>query len=145
MVHLKLLFNNLNIMCYSDLDHFRNVHMRTYRNCYMLFSASFKLACMWCSCMHHLLPWVASYSLCHASCLILQHVMFMCGVFTLLFASFRLCFFSIVHVSSRSWGFVHQRLICLRPFVFLMDSFFFPAGFQARWPLPWISLLSLLC
>ena len=37
--------------------------MRTYRNCYMLFPASFKLALMCCSCMHHLLPWVASCSL----------------------------------------------------------------------------------
>ena len=34
--------------------------MRTYRNCYMLFSASFKLALMCCSCLHHILPWVAS-------------------------------------------------------------------------------------
>ena len=50
-------------MCYPDVDQFRNLHMTTYRNCYMLIPASFKLALMWCSCMHHLLPWVASYSL----------------------------------------------------------------------------------
>ena len=37
--------------------------MRTYQNCYMLFLASFKLALMCCSCLHHLLPWVASCSL----------------------------------------------------------------------------------
>ena len=37
--------------------------MRTYRNCYMLFPASFKLALMCCSCMHHLLLGVASCSL----------------------------------------------------------------------------------
>ena len=37
--------------------------MRTYRNCYMLFPASFKLALMCCSCLVHLLPWVASCSL----------------------------------------------------------------------------------
>ena len=37
--------------------------MRTYRNWSMLFPASFKLALMCCSCMHHLLPWVASCSL----------------------------------------------------------------------------------
>ena len=37
--------------------------MRTYRICSMLFPASFKLALMCCSCMHHLLPWVASCSL----------------------------------------------------------------------------------
>ena len=91
---------------------------------------------MCCSCMHHLLPWVASYSICHASCLVVHHVMFMCGVFTMLFASFRLCFFSIVLILLRSWGFVRLSLVHLRPFVFFMDSFFFLAGFQARWPYP---------
>ena len=38
------------------------MHMRTYWNCYMLFPASFKLVLMCCSCLHHLLPWVASCS-----------------------------------------------------------------------------------
>src|SRR3954464_9600512 len=37
--------------------------MGTYRICYMLFPASFKLALMCCSCMHHLLSCVASCSL----------------------------------------------------------------------------------
>src|SRR3954471_1370198 len=37
--------------------------MGTYRNCSMLFPASFKLALLCCSCMHHLLPCVASCSL----------------------------------------------------------------------------------
>ena len=50
-------------------------------------------------------------------------------VFTMLFASFRLCSFSIVHVSLRLWGFVR-----LRGIVLFMDSFFFLAGSQARWP-----------
>ena len=36
--------------------------MRTYRNCYMLFPASFKLALICCSCLHRRLPWVASCS-----------------------------------------------------------------------------------
>ena len=104
--------------------------MRTYRNCYMLFLASFKLALMCCSCLHHLLPWVASCSLvmhhaCCASCLV--HVWCVYHV---------VCFFSIVPVSLRSWGFVRLRLVRLHPFVFLMDSFFFIAGFQARWPYP---------
>ena len=36
--------------------------MRTYRICYMLFPASFKLALLCCSCLHYLLPWVASSS-----------------------------------------------------------------------------------
>ena len=54
------------------------------------------------------------------------------------------CFFSIVPVSLRSWGFVRLHLVCLRGFIIFMDSFFFLAGFQARWPLPLISLLSFL-
>ena len=37
--------------------------MRIYRNCYMLFPAAFKLALVCCSCMHYLLPCVASCSL----------------------------------------------------------------------------------
>ena len=37
--------------------------MRTSRNCYMLFPTSFKHALMCCSCKHHLLSWVVSYSL----------------------------------------------------------------------------------
>ena len=105
----------------------------------MLFPASFKLALMCCSCLHHILPWVASCSFvmhhaCCASCLV--HVW--CVYYVV-------CFFSIVPVSLRSWGFVCLRLVRLRGFIFFMDSFFFLAGFQARWPLPWISLLSLLC
>ena len=64
----------------------------------MLFSASFKLSLMCCSCLHHLLPWVAPSSFvmhhaCCASCLVhvwcVYHVVF---------------FFSIVPVSLRSWG-----------------------------------------
>ena len=44
--------------------------MRTYRNCHMLFPTSFKLALMCCSCLHHLLPWVASCSfVMHHACL----------------------------------------------------------------------------
>ena len=39
------------------------MHMRTYWICYILFPTSFKLALMCCSCLHHLLPWVASCSL----------------------------------------------------------------------------------
>ena len=49
--------------------------------------------------------------------------------FTMLFVSFRCCF--LVPVMLRLWGFVR-----LLPFVFFMDSFFFPAGSQARWPYP---------
>ena len=59
-------------------------------------------------------------------------------LFAMLFASFRFASLSFGFVPEL-WGFVR-----LRPFVFFMDSFFFLAGFQARWPLPSISLLSLL-
>ena len=122
----------------SVLDQFRNLHMRTFRTCYMLFPASFKLALMCCSCLHHLLPWVASSSfVMHHACCESCHVYVWCVYHVV-------CFFSIVPVLLRSWGFVHLRLVRLHPFVFFMDSFFFLAGFQARWPLPWISLLSLL-
>ena len=41
------------------------------------------------------------------------------------------CFFGSVPVKSCLWGPVR-----LHPFVFFMDSFFFLAGFQARWPYP---------
>ena len=41
------------------------------------------------------------------------------------------CFFGLVPITSHLWGFVR-----LRPFVFFMDSFFFLAGSQARWPYP---------
>ena len=46
--------------------------------------------------------------------------------------SFRCCFFGLVPIMSRLWGSVWHR-----PFVFFMDSLFFLAGFQARWPYPW--------
>ena len=52
-------------------------------------------------------------------------------LFTLLFASFRCCFFGLVPIPSRLWGSVR-----LRPFVFIMDSIFFLKGSQARWPYP---------
>ena len=44
---------------------------------------------------------------------------------------FRCCFFGLVPVTSCLWG-----PVCLRPFVFFMESFFFLAWFQARWPYP---------
>ena len=63
MVPFNLLFNNFNLMFIQFCTNFETLHMRTYRNCYRLFPASFKLALMCCSCMHHLLSWVASYGL----------------------------------------------------------------------------------
>ena len=67
----------------------------------------------------------------HALYLIVHHAMLMWWLFTMLFVSFRCCFFGLVPIPSRLWGFVR-----LRPFVFFMDSFFFLAGSQARWPYP---------
>ena len=57
--------------------------------------------------------------------------MFMWWLFSMLFASFRCCFFGLVPITSRLWGSVRQR-----PFVFCMDSFLFLAGSQPRWPYP---------
>ena len=57
--------------------------------------------------------------------------MLMWWSFTMLCASFRCCFFGLVPIMSRLWGPVRPRL-----FVFFMDSFFFLAGFQARWSYP---------
>ena len=72
--------------------------------------------------------------------------MSMWWLFTRLFALFRCCFFGLVPITSCLWGPVR-----LRPFVFFMDSFFFLAGFQARWSYPrnhyylcYASLLALL-
>ena len=65
--------------------------------------------------------------------------MLMWWLFTMLFASFRFASLVSFGFVLELWGFVR-----LRPFVFFMDSFFFLSGFQARWPLPLISLLSLL-
>ena len=74
---------------------------------------------------------------CHASlnwtCIILDFsscLVYAC-VFTMLFASFRCCFFLLVPVTLYLWGFIQ-----FGPFVFFMDSFFFLAGSQARWPYP---------
>ena len=49
----------------------------------------------------------------------------------MLFASFRFASLVSFGFVPELWGFVR-----LRPFVFFMDSFFFLAGFQARWPYP---------
>ena len=57
--------------------------------------------------------------------------MLMWWLITMLCASFRCCFFGLVPITSRLWGSVG-----LRPFVFFVDSFFFLAGSQAKWPYP---------
>ena len=57
--------------------------------------------------------------------------MIMWWFFTLLFASFRVTSCVSFGFVPELWGSVRQR-----PFVFFMDSFFFLAGSQARWPYP---------
>ena len=72
--------------------------------------------------------------------------MCMWWLFTMLFVSFRVASLVRFGFFPELWGFVR-----LRPFVFFMDSFFFLAGFQARWSYPrnhyylcYASLLALL-
>ena len=79
--------------------------MRTYRNCYMLFPTSFKLALMCCSCLHHLLPWVASsrfvmHHACYASC----HVHVWCVYLVVCFFSIVPVFIAIVRIRSSTLG-----------------------------------------
>ena len=88
--------------------------MRTYRNCYMLFPASFKLVLICCSCMQLLLPWVASYSfvmhhawLCIMSCSCV--VCLPCCV--LLLDSSRVV--AIVRIRSSSWLHLLHGLVLL--------------------------------
>ena len=57
--------------------------------------------------------------------------MLMCWLFTMLFVSFRVASLVSFGFVPELWGFVR-----LRPFVFFLDSFFFLAGSQARWPYP---------
>jgi len=108
----------------------------------VLIPASFKLVGWCCSCVLPPLPCIASYI--EFSCIILGwaycHVLVLC-VYRIA------CFFSLVLLPLRSWGFVRLPMVLLQGFffVFFMDPFFFLAGSQARWPYPWIPLLSLPC
>ena len=72
--------------------------------------------------------------------------MFMCWLFTMLLASFRVASLVIFVSVLELW-----RSVWLRPFVSFMDSFFFLAESQARWSYPrnhyylcYASLLALL-
>ena len=92
-----------------------SVHIELHLNC--------SVVCFTLSC-HASLNWTCIILVC-ASC----HV-YTC-VFTMLLASFRFASLVSFGFVPELWGFVQ-----LRPFVFFMDSFFFLAGFQARWPYP---------
>ena len=100
--------------------------MRTYRNCYMLFPASFKLVVLFFSCMHHPLPCFASYRL--ASYLVGHLVMFLCCVFTLLCAFFSLVLsVAIVRICSTTRGSSSRLLLrLLHGFILL------PCGISGR-------------
>ena len=109
-----------------------------------------------CNSLHidlHLICSIVCCSLpCHASlnrtCIILDCASchgYAC-VFTMLFVPFRVASHVSFGFVPELWGFVR-----LRPFVFFLDSFFFLAGFQARWSYPrnhyylcYASLLALL-
>ena len=90
--------------------------------CCLLYLA---MPCLIKSDMHHIwlciMPWLCDG--CLPYCLLLSGLLL-----SLASVSFRSCEDSFDYV----------------PFVFFMDLFFFLAGSQARWPLPSISLLSLL-
>ena len=103
------------------MDQFRNMHMRTYRICYMLFPTSFKLALMCCSCLHHLLPWVASCSLVlNHACLCIMYcscvVCLPCCVL-LLDSS---CFVAIARIRSSTLG--SASYVCLLHGLVLLPS-----------------------
>ena len=112
--------------------------MSTYRNCYMLLPASFKLALMCCSCMHHLLP-------CHASlnrtCIIL--VCASCHAYVVV-VYYVVCFFPVLllRVGSCNVAFVRIRSstsVCLPHGLVLL-----PCGISGKMTIPSKSLLSLL-
>ena len=66
----------------------------------------------------------------HTASRISYHVHVLVVYYVVCFFS-SVCFFGLVPITSRLWGPVRLHL-----FVFFMDSFFFLAGFQARWPYP---------
>ena len=84
-----------------------------------------------CSIVCCTLPFHASLNRTCIIYLILHHAMLMWWLFTMLFVSFRVSSLVSFGFFPELWGFVRLRL-----FVFFMDSFFFLAGFQARWPYP---------
>ena len=79
---------------------------------------------------YHLLPWVASCSpVMHHTWLCIMPCS--CDGCLLCCLLLPVLLLRVSPITSRLWGSVRLRL-----FVFFMDSFFFLAGFQARWPYP---------
>ena len=86
---------------------------------------------LFCSIVCCTLPCHASFNRTCIIYLFLHHAMSMWWLFTMLFVSFRVASLVSFGFVPELWGFVRLRL-----FVFFMDSIFFLAGSQARWPYP---------
>ena len=141
MVHVNLLFNNFNL---------RFVQIWT----------NFKL-CIWgltgiaiCWFRPHLNLLVCVVLVCFIPCHVLHHIDLSCIILgwaschvLVLCVYLVVCFLLASSFPLRSWGFLQLYVVCLQGFffVYFMDPFFFLAGSQARWPSPWIPLLSLPC
>ena len=141
MVHVKFLFNQFNL---------RFVQIWT----------NFKL-CIWgvtgfvmCWFRPHLNLLTCVVLVCFIHCHVLHHIDLSCIILgwaycsVLVLCVYRIaCFFSLVLVPLRSWGFVRLPVVLLQGFffVFFTEPFFFLAGSQARWSYPWIPLLPLPC
>ena len=87
--------------------------------------------------LHLICSVVCCTSPCHASlnwtCIIL--VCAPCHAYVLV-VYYVVCFFPVLLLRVDSDNVVLRGFIRLRLFIFFMDSFFFLAGFQARWPYP---------
>ena len=102
----------------------------------MLFPASFKLALMSCSCLHHLLPWVASCSL------VMHHTWLSIMSHYVLCVYHVVCFFPVLLLSSSNVAIVRIRSttsVCLLHGLVLL-----PCGISGKMIILSKSLLSLL-
>ena len=106
--------------------------MRTYRNCYMLFPASFKLVGLCCSCMHHPLPCFASYRLVlhHTWWSILSCSCVVCLPYCLLLLV-SACSVAIVRIRSSTRGSSSRLLLRL-----LHGTILLPCGISGKMTIP---------
>ena len=94
-----------------------------------------------CNSLHIELHLTCSFAcaLCHAmpslnrTCIILGCAS--CHAYVMI-VYYVVCFFPVLLLRVGSDNVVLWGVVRLRPFIFFMDSFFFLAGFQARWPYP---------
>ena len=90
----------------------------------MLFPASFKLALMCCSCLHHLLPWVASCSfVMHHACLCIMSCLCLCIYHVV-------CFFPVLLLSSGNVAIV--RIHSTTPVRLLHGLVLLPCGISGK-------------